>query len=214
MKCPQCGQSVEPSATFCGNCGMQLQQPAETQPGQQPDSQSVSVAPVEPAAQMSSVAPNPPIDPQMPPQPMASSQQMGAPVAPAQMPMTSPSTHGQHVPAYAMGQNHAAEGDGLLTWAVVLASLSIPGAILPIVGLAFGITAIVLAAKHHHAGTGRMVAAIVVGSIGVVLSLAAWAYNVQHIKHTAFLQPTTVTTSTSMVQASPAIYRTLFMTNH
>ena len=70
---------------------------------------------------------------------------------------------------------------GKVVAALILGIVSIPAALIPILGLVLGVVAVVLAAngrsdirRNRLEGSSQATAAIVLGSIGIALSLGLW----------------------------------------
>jgi len=188
MKCPNCEEEVESSAVFCGNCGHMLNPETLT---------SFQIAAPDAVADTPGPA------------------QLTLPdvAAQARTPIAPVAHAAQPVPAYAIDKTPVSKENKLLTLAVFLAILSLPGAMIPLLGLIFGVAAIVLAVKHHHLGAGRMVVATALGSIGVLLSLAAFVYNVGHRTMQTGLAPTSVAEASTVVPGS-ASYDALHTIKH
>ncbi|MCA9327268.1 zinc-ribbon domain-containing protein [Candidatus Saccharibacteria bacterium] len=104
-------------------------------------------------------------------------QQMPQPTAPQPGPMPSQPAGG--LPAYAIPAQQAQTKKPTLS--LVFGILSLVLSIIPIFGLITATTAIVLSnkAKKLAPGSGLATAGLVLGIIGIVLSLAAWGYNIQ-----------------------------------
>lgn len=182
MNCPNCGQPIDPGASFCGNCGQSTIPVPTTQP------QSVTV---NPQAVMPDQVPNPlpptsinayptvplpaPVGP-IPTSPATNSPQVIAnqPITPiVGMPMGSPQ------PAYALPQQQTAQshrGETKAIIGLVVAVLGIPGSLIPILGLALGVTGLVIGTMSRRIKRGIGTASIVIGIIAILLSLGLWTY--------------------------------------
>jgi hypothetical protein len=83
------------------------------------------------------------------------------------------------VPAYAVPKPEGSSVKPVI--GLALSILSLPGAIIPIVGLGFGVAALVLGSKSMAHKKGMATVAIVLGSIGIILSLIVFAYNLKQL---------------------------------
>ena len=153
MNCPKCNQPVQEGAEFCGNCGQALT--PTTAPA--PDATGQQ-------AQMAQVLATPPTANTTPNLTVA---QPATVVAPAAAAVTA-------VPGSHPGETKAIVG-------LVLACLAIPAAFIPILGLALGITGLVLGtiSRQYYKKTLSLLA-IIFGGLAIVLSLASWVYAVVH----------------------------------
>ncbi len=173
MQCPQCQQTVDPGAMFCGNCGFQLAAAANN-PGQTSGT-PLSLSPAAPQpAQLSgqpapSVAPLPeitPVDPGQvaPPAPQPVFQQPALPANPVQQLVGPPS------PSYG-GLQTPTDHSGKAIASFVLSILGLPGSLIPIVGIIFAILAIVFGTMSLH--SARKVFAKIGIGIGIFVLLVS-----------------------------------------
>ncbi len=169
MTCPDCKQPVEDAALFCGNCGFHLRETvaaAAVPVAAVTPVPALAVQPAAPAAapvQQAVPAPAVPTPPAAPATPVA-------PVSPAPA---------QPIPGYAVPQASAGQKG---TLELVFGILSIPAALIPLLGFGFGIAALVVGKKH--AAGGKWTAPMVLGLIGIVLSSVVFVFNVvSHVQH-------------------------------
>lgn len=178
MNCPRCGQPVEQGAAFCGNCG-----------------QALAVASPTPAPVPTTPTVPQPGAPQVPPQatqPVVSAAPAAvAPVVPGSAPM----------PAYAVPHQ---KGETKAIIGLISGVLSIPGAILPIAGFVLGITAVVTSSMSMQVKRKLAILGLIFGILGILLSIAATVYNLQH-RGDASLSSKTQTISTSCYDAKISV---------
>jgi hypothetical protein len=184
MNCPRCNEAVEPGAAFCGNCGQPLQQAAPPSPGAVPsDSNQPS-----PMAQVLQGSPQ-----------SYAPQQLGSPLA---------AGSGPAIPGYATVNplQHKAETRAMI--GLILAVVSVPAAVVPFIGLAIAIVALAVVLptrKMLHKKTMATVATVL-AVMGLLLSIAAFAYNLTHYKKpaTGDISSNSATTTTSDQTSSQA----------
>ena len=75
---------------------------------------------------------------------------------------------------------HSHPGETRAIIGLIVAILSVPGAIIPILGLVLAITGLVLGSLSIRFKRVLAILALVFAGLGLVLSILAWAYNVQH----------------------------------
>lgn len=207
MNCTNCGQPLDNGAAFCGNCGQPVQQaaaPATTvSPVVTASSANVSPQPVVtapapagvPEQQVPAVSPSQPIV-QTPVEPAQfQPQQTTSPVTPAAAPAAPTGQTQTGLPAYAVPQPDTAhtKKSGLsLTFGIISVVMSF----WPIVGLATGITAIILSSKAKKIvhKSGLATAGLVLGIIGVIFSVIGFGYNLS-------VSSNSNSTSTAIVQS-------------
>jgi hypothetical protein len=148
MDCPNCGQPVDATAIYCGNCGHPLQQ-AQTNP---------VAAVTSPIASVIS-------------QTSTTSQEFEA--------FGHLATGGAAtaVPSYAIDTTHTHNHLKVIL-SMVLGLLGIAGAFfIPLLGIAFGITGIILATTATHAsGRWLKICALFASIVALLCGLAVWAY--------------------------------------
>ncbi len=146
MTCPSCQQPVEDSALFCGNCGFHVRQ------------EPTPVPVAEPAGPVAAVN-----TPAAAPTPNSSAistvSQQALPPQPGQPKLS----------AYAVLQPQPAQSH---TLELVLAILSIPASLFPLLGFGLGIPALVLARKH------KAVVPTVLSIVGIGLSVVVVIFNI------------------------------------
>lgn len=167
MNCTRCGNALDTGAAYCGNCGQPVVPPAQPQPA------APVVAEATPNGQP---AANIPVSQ---PEAVATGQVPAQPAVAVGVPPQTPAQPSGAVPAYAVPAPGAPRTKS--TVGFVLGILSIPGCIIPIVGLGFGIAALVLGSKGMKLKQGLATAALVLGIIGTVLSLIVWIANANRI---------------------------------
>jgi len=193
MNCIRCGQPLDPGAAFCGNCGQPVAQAAAQPPAQTPPPMPVAAA--TPAVQPVAVVPAAPQPPQPPVQPVVAqpvsqipAQQVSQPVAgvtpaqPAAVPQGQPPV-AAGVPAYAVSPP-AQPGEVKAIIGLIAGVLAIPGALIPIIGLSLSTVCLVLASLSLRTKRKMAKISFALGCLGVLLSLAGFAYNVQHLSQT------------------------------
>ena len=88
-----------------------------------------------------------------------------------------------HAPEYALAKPTQHKGEVASLIAVILAVMGIPGAIVPVLGLALGIFALVIATtiRRSHKRLANLIA-IIAACVAIVVSLGSWAYTLTHEK--------------------------------
>ena len=195
MLCPRCQKTVDPGAAFCGNCGFQL----ATDPGQQ---SATAEAPVLQAIQPDS-APAEPVmaspttvegSSNQEPGLISSTQSVPANPQPQlqtpvnlSSPAIQPASQQPYQPLQtAMPQSPSlpatSDHSGKAIASFVLGVLGLPACLIPIVGIVFGILAIVFGTLSVR--STRRVFAIIGMSLGILVLLAAlflWVRNTQEL---------------------------------
>jgi hypothetical protein len=89
------------------------------------------------------------------------------------------------IPRYAVANPAQQKGETLGVFGLVASILAVPGAIIPFVGMALAITGLIMStvARSHGKKTVQVVA-IVLASIGLLLSIASYIYNLNEYKKT------------------------------
>jgi hypothetical protein len=146
MNCPHCGQPVEAGAAFCGNCGQALQATPQPAPGPASISPNSNQSLAGPAATV----------------PAATTGGIVASASPT------PSAASPAVPVN-RGEMRALIG-------LIIGVLSIPGALIPIVGCALGIASVVLATMSMQVKRKIAILSLVFGGLGIVLSIILFVY--------------------------------------
>jgi hypothetical protein len=220
MNCPNCGQTLDAGAVFCGNCGQAIASVSMPPTPVAPVAFSQPVMQQQPAAivpdQIQPQVVEPVIGAQITPsvtQPtvMPTQQVLQNPAPAASFSMPSPgfappafATSGS-VPAYAMpGQipTHQ-KGEVRAIIGLIIAVLALPATLIPILGLALGITGIVLGSLSLHTKKVLGILAMIFGILAVLISLALWGYLIskdQSLKH-----GTTTTSSNSSSSLSGSL---------
>ncbi len=213
QKCPNCAQPLDTGATFCGNCGQQITQgslpaappvapgPQTMAPPQVQSQPQVTPSVIQPPQGM--VPPPPAIQAQpTPSSPIAQvmNNQMGqnpTGYAPAGVQPMAAGWGMAALPSYALATTHP--HNTKMTLAIVFGALGIVGALfIPLIGIAFGITAAVLTTTSHTAvGRGLKITGIILSVLAILAGLGSWVYVVAHDPK---LQSTT---STSSAASSP-----------
>ena len=189
MLCPRCQRTVDPGAAFCGNCGFQLMQP-QTQPlvapeTRQPVTQEYTPPPEAVTPQVAPV-PLPPPQPFQPIQPIQTAvppvptPQPEVPQAPFQPTYPGGLPPLQPSPNYAAPPVHDHSGKAIASF--VLGVLGLPASLIPIVGIVFGVLAIVFGTLSIH--SAKRVFAIVGMSFAVLVLLAStffWVHTAQEL---------------------------------
>lgn len=198
MKCGACGNDIKQGEQFCSNCGAPVtantaQPQTQVQPAMVPDA---------------SAAPAPPPMPVVTP-----AQSPAAPTAPTgfgAQPAAVPALQQQNVPAqpqagYQPVQPGAvapvagsSDGRGKAIAALVLGVLGCIAWLIPIIGLVFGVLALVFGTTSFHSTKRKLaIAGTVLGAITIALSIFGFVLNVQEKKTSTgdFSQTTTKTTS-------------------
>lgn len=164
--CARCGQPLAEGAAFCGNCGQPAAAAgpqANTPPPEQLPSPASSTS-----SMTAQVLANQPAEPQAAPgfgTPMAAGAHYGA----TPIPLSQPA-----IP----------EGETKAILSLIFGVLGLPGALLPIAGLALGILGIVFGTLSHRSQKHRLsTIGIVVSSLAIVASLGVWAYNINWLEH-------------------------------
>ncbi|MHB1865246.1 MAG: zinc-ribbon domain-containing protein [Candidatus Saccharimonadales bacterium] len=174
MNCPQCGQPIQPSATFCGNCGYALQ--AVGQPTAAPNvpTQPANVQP-NPQSYVASAYNNP-----TSPQPVVTN--MGAPTVSPSGTMAMPVSNSAAHPGEVMG-----------IVSLILGVLGVPGSIIPIVGLVLGVAGVIVGSISHQKAKRKLsIIGIIISSLAILLSIGMFIYNLEHLH-----KPATTSTSSS-----------------
>lgn len=199
MNCPNCNQPVEAGAAFCGNCGQPLQAAVPQAPAQpQPAAQPNLVGPVPGGAAPAAPAAPSPIAQAFATQPPT----VATPATPLPGGMAAPMAGGgmAAVPAYSVPAAHPGETRAII--ALIAAVISLPGALFPIAGIILGIVGVVLGSLGLRLRKGLSLAAVIVGSVGILASLAAWVWAVQYLqKHSASVSSTHHSAATAAATA-------------
>lgn len=168
--CPRCGKTLDPGASFCGNCGLQI---APTQ----------AAAPMAPMA--AQFVPPPQTSPQPQPAINTTSPQPYQQFNPAYPGMTSlpmqPMSPLQLTPQQTLGHH---DHSGLAIASFVLGVLGLVAWLMPLIGLVFGILGIIFGTVSLK--SYRKVFAIigtVLSVLVMLVSLFFWVQNAQEILH-------------------------------
>ena len=159
MICPNCHQTTEDGAAFCGNCGQSLQPAAAAPPDQ---------VPPQPQSPIEQVISQPGPD------------NISAPGASLAVASTNGAAAG--VPSYALVKPGQHRGETKALLAVLLGIGGIIGALFFIpIGLALGITGLVMGTMSRSgAKRGLSTAGLVFSSAAILASLAFWTYAIRH----------------------------------
>lgn len=194
MNCPNCSQPVEAGAAFCGNCGQPLQAPAVPPQQAAAPPQPNLVGPVPGAGLPAAQNQASPIAQAFASQPPT----VATPPSPLPGGMAAPMVGGgvAAVPAYSVPAAHPGETQAII--ALLLSVMSLPGALLPIAGVVLGISGVVTGSLGLRVRKGLSMAALIVGTVGVIASLGMWVWAAQHdsssrgaggVHHSAVLVP-------------------------
>jgi hypothetical protein len=169
MNCSQCSEAIEPGALFCGNCGQPLQAANSSTPATSPKTVStepVAAVPPSPVARVLSNATD-----AVSPQPAPS--QTGGPVL---------ASNASGLPGYAVVNpvQHKAETKAM--FALVAGVLSLPGSIIPFLGITLAVTALVLStiARGNMQKKLMSTLAIIFAVLGILASIGMFIYAVQY----------------------------------
>jgi MFS family permease len=167
MICSKCGLEVDAGATFCGNCGQPVQQGAAQPVAAQTAPVVAAAAPVATStAAPSAIAPSPALNP--------------APVAPTGAAPTPLQAAPMPGPAYGTPAAYNRPGSGKAIAAFVLGIIGLIAWLIPILGLALGVMALIFGTMTTKSGHRNLaITGIVLGSISILLALGAFVYNVQ-----------------------------------
>jgi zinc ribbon protein len=181
MKCPNCGEELDPGAAFCGNCG----QPIAMADGQ----------PTKPAAPIADVTATPTIG-----QVWARS----ASVSPrTRYPGTLAVAGATGIPAYAIPVASEQTNAIKAAMSVVLGVAgTVASLFIPLAGLALGVAGLVLATVSRRTLKRRLnLVGIILSIICILTAFGSWAYVVTHDpNHTP-----RITTTTSGQSPGPAV---------
>jgi hypothetical protein len=156
MNCPNCQQTIEAGAAFCGNCGQPV---AQTMP-----------APVVPAS---------PTGPAVSPIAQVLQNQ---PAPPTPLAAAGAGNVAAGVPSYALATPAQQRGEKQALLAVLFGVAGIAGALfIALLGLALGIAGIIMGTMARS-GSKRALgtAGLVLSSLAVLAGLGVWTYAIQH----------------------------------
>ncbi len=186
MHCPECGLEQFEDGTVCYNCGAKLPHQSSYQSSSQPppgftyaDTSEVDTPPPYAPTNPSSSSPQTPYPP--PSYDVYGSSQStpaGAqPQYPHQYPPPNGSPNYPHVQKAPTKVRQGRPGAALFSLIIGVISLFIPIFIPSFIALILGIVALVqLHGGNYMKGKGMAVAGIVLGVVGIFISLAVWTY--------------------------------------
>jgi len=214
MNCIKCGQPLDAGVAFCGNCGTPIAQASVPVQGVTQANPAI-VAPVAPQVNQ---VPQPPTPPQPIAQTDANTMTQVLNNQPAQQnsninfgnPVVGAVGGNNLTPAYATATPGAQKGEKRAIIALIFGILGIPASLIPILGLAFGITGLVLSttviSKYKHTVT---ILAIIFSSLSILTAIGLWVYAIQH---DPALHKTTTSSTISSPSSNPSSYSSASLT--
>ncbi len=167
MKCTRCSELIEPGATFCGNCGQPVVQAAPApMPAPAPAAAVPAPVPVAPAPSAAAPVGQPPVAVA----PQAPTTWAQAAPAPAMNP-TGP------MPSYAVADPAHQKSETKSMVGLVLSVLSMPGALIPILGLVLGIVGLVIGTTTRATAKKTIsMLTIIFSVIGILGAIGSYIY--------------------------------------
>ena len=183
--CPNCKQSVEPGALFCGNCGYSLQLQPASQPVQQApttSNQAVPQSPVQSTPLTQSQPVQQPITPQPPVQSNVSQVYSNGPAnniaSPSYPPVPMTNTGNANIPSYAIAQNNSKQHWVIIALIVGVFGIASGILLMPILGVILGVIGIVLYTVSYKYIIGPMkILGIAFPILALLSGLGTWTYN-------------------------------------